>query len=371
MLRKVCNMRGQRIYAMMVILFFAALSCEKEFHTLTSFSEERQVKPSEDKLHAIGIDQTDYDSLIIRNASDLILESKSIIRINLYKETDLDYTFIDSVYPDYLGSHGSYQPVFQFDIKVNKDDLFYKFKLAYLLYDSTTVEVDSFSTMCKYPYESAEVYLQYKDLPYPEEPEYKYTEDMDYYENKFYYRAPGSFGIYEIDEKNGDSRILIDGVSHNYMSVDSGFVFYTASPQRILKQAITSGDRSEVLRFNHTTFNDSAIMGMESENGVIYLIMELEQALIKIDYGGNFLESLPYPVRTHSLTKYENKLYSLKHLEYITVFNLANKTFEDVKPIPSQYTLAIKIADGYLYFTETEQAYIGRIPIEDVIAYGN
>ncbi len=359
-----------RSYLLLIILFYnliLIIQCNRDPHSIDYFHEV----PSIAELRKIDIVQSFYDSLIIKNEPSIKLKSKSVLQVSLFDQDKL--VAISS--PEYFETGGYYTPIFEFKILVDDEILFYNFHLSYLLFDSTTIELDSVAVMCKYPYESADIYFQYKDLPYPIDPNYKNAEDIDFTEGKFYYRAAGSHGIYEIDEQSGRSKILVEQVSHNFISVDSGSVFLTTSPQSVFKYDLETGNYKELLSFNNSSISDSVIIGMESDNGVLYLIIENEKVLLKYDYNGKLLESSPYFGKSLGITRYEDNLYSIYYgepLPAIIGLDIQENRFKGyMKLLPSQNTIAIRIADKFLYYSEWKQAYIGRIPLEDIDILAN
>ncbi len=346
-------------------------SCKKEAAPVSSI-DAVQVLPTNDQLRKIDIIQTDYDSLLVQNSPNMFIKSRSIQRVDLYKFDGMHYVLAQTYSPEYSGSYGSYHPNFKFRLKVKKTVLFYKFRLKYFLFNSSTLEIDTSATMCKYPYNTAEVYRTFADLPLPEDKKMRFAEDIDFEDGKFYYRNGGGYGIYEIDENSGNYRTLVEIVAHDYIAVDSSYLYYTTGPSEICKINISNLNNSEFLHFKRGPMGeDSTIFGMEAENGKIYILTlggPTGDYLLEFDSDANFLRSYPYPAKTLALTKYGDRLYSVdSYHSKIKVYNLKTQKMEPDLLIPSKDTFAIRIKNGFFYYSEFKKKYIGKIPLEDII----
>lgn len=351
----------------LLLLILSLFSCKKETTPIVPFEEE-QVLPKEEQLRKIDVIQTDYDSLLVQNSHDLLLQSRSILKIQLFQFDGANYVLADTSILAYTGSYGSYHPNFQFRIYVQDTVLFYKFKLKYVLYDSSTSEIDTSTIICKYPYNTAEIYYKFSDLPMPQSIRNRFAEDIDFEDGKFYYRNSGGYGIYEIDETSGAFKTLVNYVSHNYIAVESGYLYYTTEPNSIYKLDIASGSFTAFICFSRDpAYNDSAITGIDVEDNSVYVTTE-GRYLIEFDTSGNFRKSFPYSELTYFLTKYGDRLYSVDIFHSkIKVYNLLTEEFENALPAPSKDIFAIRIKNGYFYFSEFIKKYIGRIPLEDII----
>jgi hypothetical protein len=329
---------------------------------------EKLVRPQSETLGKINIVQTGYDSLIIQNSENLILKSRSVSIIRLFKKENSKFVLTSTQIPEYSGSYGSYTMKFKFKIYVPENVLFCNFKLQFVLFDSSKVEIDTSATTCQYPYKNAEIFYTYDELPYPEEKKWRLAEDIDFEGDKFYYRNSGG-GIYEIDETTGACKIIFDYVAHNYIAVEAENLYYTVDPYTIYKLNLTNGNNTKFLQFGHSYAYppDSGITGIEAEDEAIYITTS-GGYLFEFDTSGNFKKSFPYSRWTYFLTKYENRLFSVDKDSYmIKVYNLTTQTFENDLLPPSLYLVAIRIKHGYFYYSDFKKRYIGKIPLKDII----
>ncbi len=157
-------------YLRVIILLLISLllfSCKRDINS--SVLSEKLVRPQSETLGKINIVQTGYDSLIIQNSENLILKSRSVSIIRLFKKENSKYVLTNTQIPEYSGSYGSYTMKFKFKIYVPENVLFCNFKLQFVLFDSSKVEIDTSATTCQYPYKNAEIFYTYDELPYPEE----------------------------------------------------------------------------------------------------------------------------------------------------------------------------------------------------------
>jgi hypothetical protein len=350
------------------ILFISLIiiACKLDTTSVPAPAESKQTMPDAGKLHQIKVIQTDYDSLVVQNSDQLTLKSKAISQIRLYKQDSLSYILLDSLIPQYTGTYGHYRLHFKFGIHVGENDLFYDFRISYQLFDSSIVAIDSSITLCQYPYPSAEVYKLYNELPFPKNKDIAYIDDIDYKDGNFYYRPSGGYGIYVINDKTREAKSLAHYIPFNYITVDSIFLFYQYGPERVIRQNLNDGHEDDVIWLNNHTNNDTAIFGMEAEDGYLYLVTN-KYILLTCDYAGNILNSSPYPDQTFSLTFMDNKLYSLdlQNLKKsIAVFNLTTGAFENSKLPPSRNTYAICYSEEHFYYSDDKRRYIGRIPID-------
>jgi len=337
----------------MMILFDLFSSCKKETLSVPQFPASKEV------LKNIMISQIAYDSLRFEQSATLKLSRQVVQRITIFQWNQYDFQEVGSIVPNYILYDGKFIPQFSLTIHAPEDLFIFKGWIRYTLSDSSFIDLDTSFVLCKYPFESAEVFWLKDDLPYPKTKRW-HIDDFDFEGQRFFYRSGGGYGVYEVNFITGESKVWIDAVSHNLIAVDDRHLFYTISNHEIQHMDLNSGQFRDVKTFSWRT----ELNGLEASNDTLYALDYIYGVIYLLDYDGNVLDSIKTRIAGSGLTKFKESLI-FSSREGLHALNLRTHQVTLINP-KRPYSYIIRIHGNYLYYYDYDKCFIGRIPLQAI-----
>ncbi|GAB4372993.1 MAG: hypothetical protein Kow0042_16650 [Calditrichia bacterium] len=334
-------------------------SCEKQTSPLSPIISI----PAESFLKHITIRQTDYDTIQVTTTEDFILKGKYIQWIFLGTKQNDSLTIISRTHPVYKKENDTYKLSFNLESPVPSKTLHYKFTLRFILSDNQIFDIDTLFTMCKYPYESAEIYLEWHEIV---DTAMVAIQDFGLSAGKFYYHPFGPIGLFQYDFQKDSSILIYDYPGGDFFALDSSYIFIDVSHDHIFRYNL----HSEIIdtTYDLTNLGYYLITGMEAYGGKLYVLALKASlpSLLEFDYDLNLLGERSLTFSGYSFTIANNFLFILTDWP-ITLVDLTNLEITAYRHRPSYNTETIRIWDGYLYFNDFDRKYIGRISVNKII----
>jgi len=315
-------------------------------------------------LRRLDLQQIYYDSLRVRNKSDLILPARWIKRIGAGTGNTTVYEELISVEPTYEGSAGNY--LLKFDFKTYLDSLRIEvpFVLRYYQTDGTTTDVEMDVPAYRYPYSHTVPFMTHSNWP----SNVLYLQDIDRNATKLFYHPLGPLGLFEYDLSTKQTTELVLYVAGDHIASDGQYVFYDEGHFRIRRYNLDSRTTDATL-YQPSFGNSSTILGVAAREGFVHLLIRQNNTniLLKYTVDGNLLETIPYPKDSYFLTIHNNILYSLVwSTREILRFDLNTKTFLESRLAPAKNGDGIKIYQNKFYYIDYLKRFVGMIPLEDI-----
>ena len=339
---------------LLLILIGIILSCREEILSVPLFPTNRKT------LKNVKITQFAYDSLRFENAPSLFLSKRNISKITILEWLKDNYKEMQSITPEYMLWDGKYIPRFSVSVKVPEDLLMFKGRIKFTLTDSSFIDLDTTFVLCKYPYESAEVFLLRDDLPYPDITVW-YIDDFDFENQSLFYRSAGGYGIYEVNLLTGQSKIWVDYVSHNLIAIDRNHLFFTIAENEIAYMNLISGESKFFKKFADNT----SLTGLEARDSNLYALDYHNWLIYHLDYRANILDTIKIGVPGVALTTYKEFLIFIGNRS-LKAYDLKSKRVLTLNPLAPQ-SYAIRVWGNYLYFYDDDRGFIGSVPLQDIL----
>ncbi len=340
-------------YLILPLMTALIVSCQN-----TSTGPQNAGVPSMEEVSRVSINQSGYDMLTVQSNDDFILPDSNMIMVQIgYYRQDTLHLICEQV-PQFTDINGRQRVQFKMIFSVDASTLYFPLTVRYLFKGCNQLEIDSTMVMCRYPYVNSYVVLRWSDIS---DEKYTYVNDFDMRGDYLYYLNRFSNKIYEYRLSDGSNREIVSLAGANYMSSDSDYIF------------ITDGDLYTIYRFdlkndslnNIVSFNYKHFGGIVARNKRLF-VDQRESRLYEYDYSGTLLETFPDVLTGETLALQENTLYSAYPYQYITRYDLNAGIRLDSRPLPTMHTDAVKIVNGYLYFSDHTKDFLGRVPLADV-----
>lgn len=340
-----------------ILLAVVFVSCEK-YPT-----EPAPSVPSKDILRNIDLKQIDYNVLQIQSTNDLLLSSTSVKRIGAGKIVQGEYTEIVSTEPSYAKSNGKYSLRFIFTMPLDSTKTMMEFVLRYYFENGEHADIEQNLLTFKYPYNSA---LPYVNTSIHWNP-YMYFQDVDRIGNTLFYHPLGGEGLFSYDLITRQSKRLLLYGAGDHIACATNFVFYEDDHKTVKRYNLSTQTTDLVIPYFKDLQND--LYGMAAADDVLYVLAKKAGyiSLLRFDYSGNLLETMPFLRSTYYLAAHNGILYTNDYVNKEMVrFNVKNKTFLPSKPIVSLTGDGIKIYGNQLYFTDYSKKFIGIVALSEI-----
>ncbi len=355
----------------LLVLLVLSVSCKKNPGSIQD--SQNFIIPAQADISKIDIRQVNYDSLYISNRDDLIISSKVIEHIYLGKKDQDRFSVTDTMNIEYTGSENAYKLQFELKKFVDLQTLFFDFTIRFVFYNDSFLDVDTGFVMNQFPYQSTEIYLLYEKLE--SRLLHFSVQDFVILDSLFILHPLGNYGMYQYNTEDDTFEELFHYGGGDHLGSDSNYIFVDLGHINIYKYDLNTATEEHIIFIpQDTSGNWEWIRGITAENGVLYVTTDIQSAvkiktaLYKFDYKGNFIEAIPYPIRTYSLTKSGNYLYG-GNFRTIKIYDLASQTYLYQKPAPGPEVFAIKIIDDYLYYVDHERRFIERMLLDEFNNY--
>jgi len=320
-------------------------------------------------LNHFQVSQFAYDSLQIRNNSDLIITSKSIKSIQAgYIKNGAFFVAIEQP-AEYEAKGKHYLLKFDLRFPVDTHVIYYPLKIRFIFTDCSYTDFDSTVNMLKYPYLNCDVFLNWDEFLLP--PYGTSVQDFDLDDSLFFFHPFGCAGLYKYDMRIAKTYELSNYCGGDFISYDYPYVFLDVDHHNIYKYNLTADTSYEIIYIGSGDLNNE-ILGVAAAADKIYLISNYSYPMLySYDFQGNSLDTLSltqgFHISISALEYYDNQLFSIRHWSAISRYDLSSNQFLADKKAPSEDAESVKIWRDYLYFSDYDKQIIGRVPLADVL----
>lgn len=332
------------------------LSCKQ-----TSTEPQSSETPSLQEVSRISITQSGYDTLTVQSKEDFILADSNLtmVQIGYYWQDTLQ--LICEQAPQYTEVNDRQRVQFKMSFSVDAGTLYLPLAVRYVFKGCKQLEIDSTVVMCHYPYVTSEVVLRWADI---NDESHIYINDFDLRGEYLYYLNRISHSVYEYNLNDGGSRMLFKLGEANFLCADSDFVFLTAEHDGIYRYDLRTDSLKKIVSFYYTPYFGGIVAATKRLYADQY-----DTKLHVYDYDGNPLETISGLSTFLSLGIDQNIIYSVYFNHLLSRYDLDTGSKLDSRPLPTANTNAIKVHNGYLYFTDKSKDFLGRVPLADVESF--
>lgn len=350
-------MKHLTLFLGILSLVVLSASCEK-YPT-----EPEPLIPPKDVLRNIQLKQIDYNVVQIQSTDELILSSQSVKKIGAGIITSGDYKELALTDPTYTKSGGKYLTKFNFTMPLDSTKIMIPFVLRYYFTNGDHADIEQDLPTFKYPFSSAVPYVTTSIHWHP----YMYFQDIDRIENTLFYHPLGAEGLFSYDLIKQQSIEILRYGAGDHIACTSNFVFYNNDHRNVRRYNLTTGTTDLVIPYFKDSQSD--LWGMAASDGVLYVLAKRGEnlSILKLDFDGNLLETVPYPRSTYYLAAHEGILYSIDYTtKELVRFNVQTKTFLSNKAMPSLSGDGIKIYGNQFYFTDFTKRFVGIVALSEI-----
>lgn len=340
-----------------ILLLVVLFSCEQYP------PEPQPVVPPKDVLRKIELKQIDYNVLQIQNTDELILSSQSVTRIGAGISVNAEYKELTTTQPAYVKSGGNHELQFKFTMPLDSTKAMMPFVLRYYFSNGEHADIEQNLPTFKYPFASALPYVYFSVhsgyIPH--------FQDIDRIGNTLFYHPLGSEGLYSYDLTTRQSKQVLMYGAGDHIACAPNFVFYDLDHETVRRYNLTT--QTTDLVFEYFKDRQTDLYGMAASEGVLYVLAYKggSRSILRFDYDGKLLETIPFPRTTYYLAAHDGILYSNDYTDKRLVrFNVRTKTFLPSLPIISRLGDGIKVFGNQLYFTDYEKKFVGIVALSEI-----
>ncbi len=308
---------------------------------------------------------TDYDVVRVTHQLGRELRSRNVVRIGVGTKDSTGYKplLVDST--RYDAGAQAYIVRFDYSVSMDSSKRVASLTVRYYLSDSTFTDADTSVVLYKYPYPSAEVYIEYPTV-YP----YYYQlllQDIAQTDSLFFFHPLGPEGLYEYNPATGRSRELVPYSAGDHIAAHSSLVFYEDRNRGVGRLDMRT--LRDTILFSPYTY--PRIIGMDVFGGFLYLWVGFgNTTLKKYKLHGVLLDSLEIPASNcYYMTIHDSIVYTVNYgirPERLSRFSLRTRSFLPDVLAPAKDTDGIKAFRDQLYFTDYNKRHVGVMPIADL-----
>ncbi|NOX89314.1 MAG: hypothetical protein GXO77_09825 [Calditrichaeota bacterium] len=356
------TMNGQYKFTTLIAIFITLLlfaSCKK---TSTGISTPKDQLPllNPDEYRNIVLQLIDYDVVKITHQAGLDLSSPSVYQIEVGTKIGNSFRRL-AAYPSTTDTSAqTYIIRFDFTVAMDSSKIEQPLTVRYHLNDSTFIDVDTVVALYKYPYESAEVFVDSTKI------KWGIYQDIARTGSKFFFHGWGD-GLFEYDLVTRQTTEIYKYYGGSHIAADSQYVFCDIDHKQVVRFNLATNTPDLTLSFK----NIYSIDGLAIENQSLYVLIAAQPFHLKrFTLDGVLQDSIPYPYRgSYFMAIHDSILYSKDeyHNNQITRFNLRTGNFLPNILSPARRVEGIKVYRDTLYFCNEWKKFVGVVPIADLI----
>ncbi|MBI3587036.1 MAG: hypothetical protein HY088_07905 [Ignavibacteriales bacterium] len=350
-------MKHLTLFLGILSLVVLSASCEK-YPT-----EPEPLIPPKDVLRNIQLKQIDYNVVQIQSTDELILSSQSVKHIGAGIDVGGDYKELTSTDPTYTKLSSRYSLKFNFTMPLDSTKTMIPFILRYYFTNGEHADIEQDLPTFKYPFTSAVPYV-YNSILINNNP---FFQDVDRIENTLFYHPLGADGLYSYDLITKQTKRLVMYGAGDHIACAASFVFYDDDHRTVKRYNLSTQTTDLVIPYFKDLQND--LNGMAAADGMLYVLVKKRgiNSILKFDYEGNLLGTIPFPRSSYYLAAHNGILYSLDYAEKRLVrFNVQTKTFLPSKPMAAPLGDGIKIYGNQLYFVDYYKRFVGIVALSEI-----
>jgi hypothetical protein len=360
--------RGFRRYPVM-ILVTAALGLSACAQHVSAPEEEYLVDASTIR-GVLAVDQIDYDTLRLYSTQKIYIPSESpqISRIHAGTQSTSGFQELFWVAPTRTVETGGWEYSFDVHMAMDPTKVTLPVRLRFEFSDQTFEDVDTLMPTYLYPYLSAEAFLTEAVLIGGNPISFQ---DIDRNSTTLFFHPVGPYGLYAFDILSRQTRMLADYPAGDYITTDSGYVFYENSGSYLYRYNLQTDTTDLTIPF---IAPPKVIHGMAARGGTLYIYYAPETGtptfLARLTLSGALLDTIPYSpsggngyyLATDGTIVYSRDFEGRK----ISRFELATQTFLSDVQSPNISLDGFAVFADRLYFTDYAKRMIGVVPIGDL-----
>jgi hypothetical protein len=337
-------------------------SCKKEDNVVAPPEDQRPLLTSQDFARLV-IAMTDYDVVRVTHQLGKDLRSRNVVRIGVGSKDSTGYHQLRVDSTRYDAAAQAYIIHFDYSVTMDSSKSIAGLTVRYYLADSAFSDVDTSVALYKYPYASAEVFLDY-----PDHGGYKFLlQDIAQTDSLFFFHPLGPEGLFEYNPTTGRTRELVQYEAGDHIAAALPFVFYEDRNSGLWRYDVRTGTRSILL--DRTLV--SRIKGMDVFEGYLYVWLDQGSSVIKkYTFDGVLMDSLAFaPSSSYYMTIHNGIVYTVTYATRpwrIARFDLRARSFLPEVLAPSKEVDGIKAFRNQLYFTDFNKWHVGVMPIADL-----
>jgi hypothetical protein len=356
----------------LVILIIPFGSCNKNPTGPTSLPDSRPMINAQEYGNLV-LQMIDYDVVQITHQAGFVLRSPNVIRIGVGSKEVSGFRLLLASVTTYDSILQNYIIHFDFTVRMDSSKIIAPLTVRYYSSDSTYTDADTMIALYKYPYPSAEIFLDSTNLS---NQLIKSMIDGISLSGTTFFFHPLNDGLYAYDLETHDCIKRWDGYYRgSHIAADSSFVFCDINHQQIARYNLTTNTADISLP---ELGNIIAIDGMAIFNHSLYvLIAAVPEYLKKFTLNGVLLDSISfsnYPQYSpYFMAMYDSVIYSKDENTrnnpdgvQVSRFNLRTKGFLSNVYSPAREIGPITISGGKLYYNNLYKTFIGVVPIADL-----
>jgi hypothetical protein len=247
--------------------------------------------------------------------------------------------------------------------------------VRYYKSDSTYFDADTMIALYKYPYQSAQVFLDSSQLGIDA---FKMIIQGISLSGSNFFFHPLNEGFYSYDLVAHTCEERWDGYHiGSHLAADSNYVFCDVDHQQIVRYNLTTDKADSSVPYLGKVQAD--IAGMAIVNHLLYvLITDWPIYLKKFTLNGVLLDSIPMPTNSSYkpffMAMHDSVVYSKEEISsgsprggQISRFDLRTKSFLSNVASPAKEIEPITISGDLLYYNNFYKNFIGVMPVADLV----
>lgn len=357
-------------FALYIALFFLPFSCNK-----TTGPVLPNVTTTEAELANFQVIIADYDSVVFKSNTDLLLEDKDIKGILLGSIVNDVFEPEQAIAPVFFNAGDKYKLGFEIPAKVDKEIYHKNYVIRFKMTDDSYIDINAPVDFYKYPYENAEIFLTKEEV----ESFTDRCQDIAVKESKLYFFGGGGGWPGEYDLTSKTKMLYPDYGGGDFITTNNSYAFYNGGPIQIVKYNFEEGilDSVFIIADIETALNKSLfVAGLTIEDDVLYvLLVENETGhpyLIKFEDGfSNIIttdlgtENTGWP---YFLSHNNNIFYCYDYKTFvINRYDLSADSFLTPIKSPTLDLTGMDFYGGRFYYSDWNRIAIFSIPVSDLM----
>lgn len=340
-----------------VFSFFILFSCD--------FSTDSNDNPqlSSKNYRDIVLSYVNYNEVQISHKDGFDMRSDIVTQIEFGSKVDSGFQLI-SIFPsNYETGEKDYSIRFQYTLKFDSTLISSPLTIRYRFEDLQCFDIDTMVSLYKYPYSSAEIFID-KDF----DPSPISYHDISRNQTSFFYHnwSSGHLREYTFSTKQITHYNFYRGGSH--IAANKDYVFCDIDHKNIVRFNLNT--KTPDIHFSPIE-NIAAIGGMAVDDSILYVsVIDFPNYILTYNMEGTVLDSIHYTADTYYMALNNGILYCkyyLNHGNQISRFDVESKEFLENVLAPAKWLGGIEIYDDTFYYIDANKNMVGTVPLEDLI----